>query len=378
MATCRRPAGAKSEGLMEERIGTGDGRRMGCALNGYFIGIDMGGSMTKAVAIDRRGRRVSDALNEISTGASFGPGHVVRQMRAAAELAMKPAGAVWEDVLGVILATPGPAMDGVIGKAANLPMLIGADMRGGLEEAIAEALVGTAAARVKVGWVNDANAGTYADWAVFGKPLNRGIIGLYPGTGLGAGYVDREGNLLVGEHGAGAELGHLPMPYWLMGEEKIRRCGCGRDGCVETGASIAGLKHQLAEALAKPAWAGHSLATLDEPIGKKAFSLRALAQNGDRLAMHLFARQAKVLAATLVVAQTAYDAGVAVIGGGLTEPTATTAEFRAWFLGEVRREFHAHALEMEKPIEVLLTEMGDMAQAVGAAELARWRFGVHQ
>lgn len=335
---------------------------------GFFVGIDMGGTTTKATAIDIDGKRLASNLMEIPTGEPHGAAHVVQQMKTAAEMALKPANVTWKDVLGVTLATPGPAVDGVLGKCSNLPHLHNADLRGGLQRVIA-----ATGNDIPVQWVNDANAGTYADWVTFGEPYHRGVIGLYPGTGLGAGYVSPTGVLLVGEHGAGAELGHLPLPFWLMNDEAAWRCGCTRDGCVETAASIVGLKNQLAAALKTPEFSSHPLASDPAPIEKKVLSLRTLAQKGDKLALHLFARQARVLAATLVMGQIAYDAGVAVLGGGLTEPTATTAQFRKWFVDEVTKEFHKRAFDPQHLIEVVVTQWGDMAQAVGAAELARHR-----
>jgi glucokinase len=326
----------------------------------------MGGSTTKATAIDLHGKRPAANLIEIPTGEIHGPLHVIGQMKQAADLALKAAGTNWHDVLGITLATPGPAINGVLGRSPNLPHLIGADLRGGLQEAL-----GSLGHYVEVAWVNDANAGTYADWATFGEPYKRGIIGLYPGTGLGAGFVDMDGNLLVGEHGAGAELGHLPLPYWLMDVEGVWNCGCGRQGCVETAASISGLKNQLPAALKRAEFSDHPLATSDLPLEKKVMSLRTLAQKGDALALHIFARQAKVLAATLVMGQAAYDAGLAVIGGGLTEPSATTTEFRHWFINEMKTEYKKRAFNPDYAIDIVTTVLGDMAQAVGAAELAR-------
>lgn len=335
-------------------------------VTGYFVGIDMGGSTTKATAIDIHGNRPAANLIEIPTGAGNGPAHAIGQMKNSAELALKAAGATWSSVLGITLATPGPAINGVLGYSPNLPLLRGADLRGGLEQAVA-----TTGQKIGVTWVNDANAGTYADWATFGLPHKRGIIGLYPGTGLGAGFVDMDGNLLVGEHGAGAELGHLPLPYWLMEDEGVWNCGCGGKGCVETAASIAGLKNQLHSALKRPEFANHPLATSDQPLDKKVMSLRTLAQKGDPLALHIFARQARVLAATLVMGQAAFDAGIAVLGGGLTEPSATTPEFRNWFVSQMKSEYRKRAFNPDYAIDIVVTVLGDMAQAVGAAELAR-------
>ena len=336
-------------------------------MRAFFLGIDMGGTTTKAIVIDSSGRPLSSHLNEVPTGAALGPAHVAQQMTAAATLALQAAGVPWTDVRGATLATPGPAINGVLGKCPNLPKLIGADLRTALHRAIAT----TAGEPIPVGWANDANAGAYADWVTFAQPKGLGLIGLYPGTGLGAGYVSPRGDLITGEHGAGAELGHLPMPFWLMQDEEPWPCGCGRRGCTETGASIAGLKHQLPHALKRPEFQSHPLATEDLPMEKKVFRLRALAQEGDPLALHLFARQARVLAATLVMGQMAFDASVAVLGGGLTEPAATTPQFRDWFLIQVKTAYIAHAFDTDHPIEILLTSLGDMSQAVGAAQLAR-------
>ena len=55
------------------------------------------------------------------------------------------------------------------------------------------------------------------------------------GTGVGGGVII-DGKMLVGENGAGGEIGHLCVNY-----EETDRCGCGNRGCLEQYASATGI-----------------------------------------------------------------------------------------------------------------------------------------
>ncbi len=47
------------------------------------------------------------------------------------------------------------------------------------------------------------------------------------GTGVGGGVII-DGKMLVGNNGAGGEIGHICVNY-----EENDRCGCGNKGCLE-------------------------------------------------------------------------------------------------------------------------------------------------
>lgn len=338
-----------------------------------YAGVDMGGSTTKAMIVDEHGNQLVKNLVEVPTGSKNGPAHVIAQMKSAIDGVLAQIGAKWTDVAAVGQATPGPATKGVLERTANLdPSLAGCDVRGGLEALIAKTESHTAPVR----WVNDANAGGFADWFAFGEKAKAGVVGLYPGTGLGGAFVSGTGELLEGDNGCGAEIGHLPTPAYLNFPQW--KCGCGRYGCFETGASIMGLRNQLAAALSDPQWSSHEFAQdpalrAKDPaaIATAAFSLRKRAQQNDALALALFDQQARVLGAASAVCAIAFDPAVIVFGGGLMESTATTPEFRKRLLTKIRETFDANTFPIQKKITLEITPFGDLSQSLGAALLVR-------
>jgi len=87
---------------------------------------------------------------------------------------------------------------------------------------------------------NDANAAALGEM-LFGnaKGMNDFIM-VTLGTGLGSGIVVN-GKVLYGHDGFAGELGHVIV------EENGRQCGCGRKGCLETYASVTGIKNTVIE-----------------------------------------------------------------------------------------------------------------------------------
>ncbi len=89
--------------------------------------------------------------------------------------------------------------------------------------------------------VNDAQAGAIAEY-YFGNALTSDLL-LYLSLGMGiGGGVVMNGNLLIGAHGTGTEVGHMVIsdngPY----------CRCGRRGCFEAVASLRSLTERAMRA----------------------------------------------------------------------------------------------------------------------------------
>jgi len=93
---------------------------------------------------------------------------------------------------------------------------------------------------VKIG--NDVNMASLAEFYFgAGKGLNS-LFTLYPGTGLGGGYI-RNGQLITGLNGTAGEAGHMVV------EVDGHLCSCGQRGCLETIVSNVGFKRLLKEAV---------------------------------------------------------------------------------------------------------------------------------
>ncbi|WP_294229001.1 ROK family protein [uncultured Shimia sp.] len=98
-------------------------------------------------------------------------------------------------------------------------------------------------------YVNDCRALALSE-AVFGAGKGQHIVmSLILGTGIGGGIVVDQ-SLLQGPTLTGGEFGHTSAPAHIVSRHNlpIRRCGCGRLGCIETYVAGPGLV-ALAETL---------------------------------------------------------------------------------------------------------------------------------
>ena len=163
------------------------------------------------------------------------------------------------------------------------------------------------------------------------------------------------------------EVGHQPAPLHLLGGIRPFSCGCGRDwGCFEAYTSLSGLPQLLQHFLARHPQ--HELASCKEPPEVIARSLRERAQKGDELALEIFDFQARALGLHVAALTVALDAKYVVIGGRLVDPSATTARFRARYMGGIRKAAEAHFLPQHRSsVQVVEAKLGKMSQAIGAA-----------
>jgi predicted NBD/HSP70 family sugar kinase len=133
--------------------------------------------------------------------------------------------------------------------------------------------------------------------------------------------------------------------------------------------SLAGLPWLLEQGLKKHP--GHDLASSPKPMKERAFALRGLAQQGDALAIEIFDFQARAMGYFVAMLAMALDPEFVVIGGGLMEPEATTAEFRERYLRIVRESAEPYLWPAQRErLKVVAATLGDLSQAIGAALVA--------
>jgi len=143
---------------------------------------------------------------------------------------------------------------------------------------------------VKVVVTNDANAAAMGEM-IFGAARGmRNFIMLTLGTGVGSGIV-ADGRLLYGHTGLAGELGHVIVT------ENGRRCGCGRNGCLEAYASATGIVRTAKELLEAPG----AVSSLKACTGKglNSWIIARHAADGDAIALKAFDITAKYLALTI-------------------------------------------------------------------------------
>lgn len=309
-----------------------------------FVGLDLGGSRIKAVALSPDG-----AIGARAQAPTPGTG-VKAVLHGMGQLGHTVRGA--ERVDGVGVALPG-VVDMETGQAHFLPNVPG-DWAG---VAVAGRLAVTLGAPVHL--LNDGRAATFGEWC-FGAGQGCGDFVLVAvGTGIGGGIVSG-GRLLLGSGGHAGEVGHVAL------QPHGPRCGCGALGCAEAVASgpalVAAATRVVVQGLptALRAGCGGDLGRLTPRL------IAEVAAGGDPAAGELLADLAErlgTLAASLVVVlnprRVVVGGGVALAGAPLLEGIRATLRARAgWYL--------AHA-----PTEVVPAALGEWAGALGAAAWAR-------
>jgi len=335
---------------------------------GVYIGTDSGATTSKTGGIWADGSLISTKLRQSSTNSQAGTAAVVQGWVEGVRGFLADNRLGWEQVLGVGLAIPGPYESyGVLGRAANLPP----SFEGWNFHAAYGAALAAAAGRplpLVVG--NDGNLGGVGEAQRVRGDSRATVLMLAPGSGLGAAYVDANGLPLDGDTLNGMEGGHMPAILHLLGGMKPLKCGCGRDwGCIEPYTTISGLPQLLEEFL--PRHPAHPFHASPAPVKEKALALRTLAQKGDPLALDIFDFQARALGLHMASLLIAVDAEYVVIGGGLIDPEATTAEFRARYLRLIRESALPYLWPQQRErLKLVPASLGELSQAIGAALVA--------
>lgn len=179
-----------------------------------YIGIDIGGTNTKYGLVSNNG----DVLvsKQIPTDHDFDTliDNLVIECKALVSEAK-------DEVLGIGVGCPGivNSSSGVVEYSCNLEWEY---------VPLGEALESRLGIKVRVS--NDANIATLGETIYgAGAGYNNAIM-LTLGTGVGGGIIIDK-HIYDGNHGAGAELGHMVV------EVDGKKCGCGMKGCLEAYAS---------------------------------------------------------------------------------------------------------------------------------------------
>jgi predicted NBD/HSP70 family sugar kinase len=191
--------------------------------------VDLAGTITEHRSIPWDGRTGAAALElvrDLARGLAEGAGR---------------------QVLGVGVGSPGIInRRGVVVEAPNLDWH-GLDLAGELGSALG----------VGVHVANDANASALGEHT-FGGSTGHGLLVITVGQGVGAGLL-LDGNLLLGDHFAAGEIGHV------MVIDPGEACACGRSGCLETVLAEPLLRRRIAGAT--PAAARRVLASAGRRLG---------------------------------------------------------------------------------------------------------------
>ncbi len=157
---------------------------------------------------------------------------------------------------------------------------------------------------------NDANASALGELKFgLGKGM-RNFVVLTLGTGLGSGIIVN-GRLLLGAHAQAGEIGHVNVDP--MG----RYCNCGLQGCLETYASVTGIKRTVFELIAEMREASPLRRIGFEDLTGEDIAKAAI--DGDLLARRAFDITADILGRKMADTVAHLDPEAFILGGGLSK-----------------------------------------------------------
>ena len=290
--------------------------------------VDVGGTRTKAAAVDGVTGAVVSSLEPVASGSTWAEAcdtvdGLVSVLRARHALD------------GVALAVPGIVEQGrIVSLPGKFPGAEGADVAAwaaGLLDGGAPAVV-----------VNDAVAAGIGEAVVGAGRGRRRLVSVTLGTGVGVCVVEHGAVLGAGPYGGGILGGQLPLPP----EPGAPPDTAGRHDTIEARCRADALVH-----LARRAGGGW----------ETAVAVAAAAGDGDPAAVAAVASFRTGLVDALVALTAAHAPDLFVVGGGLAESAAVVGGLTA-AVG-ARLGFGA-------TVEVVASSLGLRAALVGAAILA--------
>ena len=160
------------------------------------------------------------------------------------------------------------------------------------------------------------------------------------------------GKVIIGEHGAGGEIGHLCVNY-----EETENCGCGNRGCLEQYASATGIVR-----IAKKKLVSKTRPTVlcaETVTAKDVFDA---VKEGDQVAQEIAEEFGSYLGYALANLAVVADPSVFVIGGGVSKAGEILIPY-------IQKPYRERAFFANKDVEFKLATLANDAGICGAAKL---------
>ena len=285
----------------------------------YYFGIDIGGTSVKAAVFDESDNMVG--TYEFATDKEDNGSHILNDVADFVSSWMNENGADASVIGGIGIGVPGAVLDdGTVNGCVNLGWGV-VNVKAELER-----LTGI---RTVAG--NDANVAALGEmWQGAGKGY-QDVLMVTLGTGVGGGCV-LDGKIVSGIHGAGGEIGHMPV----KNDEPIA-CNCGNHGCLEQYVSATGIVTQAKKTLEQDTRSS----SLRNYASLEAKNIYDEAKNGDEIANEVVNLTCKVLAKSLAQVCCVSDPEIIVIGGGVSKAgDILTSRISTFF-----KEYAFHACE---------------------------------
>nr|WP_296956856.1 ROK family glucokinase [uncultured Mediterraneibacter sp.] len=305
----------------------------------YCFGVDIGGTTVKMGLFNGAGEIVEKW--EIVTRTENEGEAILPDIASSINAKVAEHKIAKEEVLGVGVGVPAPVTsEGIINGSANLGWKY-KEAKRELEE-----LTG-----LKAEFGNDANVAALGEMWKGGGAGCKNMVMVTLGTGVGGGVIIN-GKILVGENGAGGEIGHLCVNY-----EETDHCGCGNCGCLEQYASATGITR-----LAKKKLANETRQTMLNAETVSAKEVFDAVKVGDEVAKEVAEEMGTYLGHALANLAVVADPAVFVIGGGVSKAGEVLLPY-------IEKPYQEKAFFANKKAKFTLATLGNDAGICGAAKL---------
>jgi glucokinase len=314
----------------------------------FWIGFDLGGTKMMASVLDANYNVLGFARKSTngSEGAAKGRGKIVKAVHEAIEAAgVSPKG-----IQGIGIGCPG-----LVNPEKGL--LVFAPNLGWTNMALRKLLQTEFKCPVAV--LNDVDAGTYGEYALGAGKGARSLLGIFPGTGVGSGFV-YNGQLVMGKTISAMELGNLLLSGTHIGspvfgtvtlEDLTSRLA------IASQAGIACYRGQLPELDKKTEGALRSI---------RSKALANAFRSGDDAAMIIFRNSIRYLGMGVAMVVNLLAPDRITLGGGLVE------ELPGLYMNLLKEEVERYAIpELARGIRYSIAKLGDQAVTAGSVAWLR-------
>jgi glucokinase len=314
----------------------------------YLVGVDMGG--TKILAGVFTPSLECIGRTKMSTKAERGPVAVIERIARCVQDAVDECDLELKQVRGIGVGAPG-AVDPENGKVIFAGNLGWKDisLKRELEKQLDR----------PVFLQNDANLCALGVHEVELDGEARSMVGVFLGTGIGAGLI-LDGKLYSGHNRSAGEVGHMVLVV------DGPKCACGNRGCWEALASRSAIFREIQKAVEEG-----QKTVLTEMLGNdlkemRSGDLRKAIRQGDKLVEHLVEEAAKYTGIAVANLINVLNPEVVVLGGGLIDALENE------MIPVVIESAREHAVPgADKGVKITASKLGDDAGITGAAVLAR-------
>ena len=314
----------------------------------FWIGFDLGGTKMMASVLDADYKVLGSARK--STQGAQGAAKGVKRIAATIREAIEAANVKPDRIQGIGIGCPGTvnSAKGILITAPNLGW-----NRLSLGPALQRIF------KCPVGMLNDVDAGTYGEFALGAGKGARSLLGVFPGTGLGAGFV-YDGKLVQGRNVSCMELGMLwlpgthlnsTIPGAVLLEDVTSRLGIAAAASVECYRGKA------------PMLDTRTNASLRE---MKSKALTGSYKAGEAATQAIFDNSLRYLGMGIAIVINLMAPDHITLGGGLVE------EMPRVYLKELRDHIAVYAIpELLTGVKFSIAKLGPQAVAIGSVAWLR-------